>query len=91
MTKIVKDILEIARHRNGVSGQPFWAVRFIADANDDDNPAEFLAILTDTDSECYVLCVDLLAKYGVSFGQNSWRGDHFETELREAIKACKGF
>lgn len=34
---------------------------------------------------CFVLDVDMAASGDVSFGHNSWRGDHFEGALRRAI------
>lgn len=76
----VKEIVEIAFHRNGVGGTPFFAVRF----KDGEN-CLYLAILTHTYGECYVICTDLLESEGVGFGRNSWRGDAFEDELRPAI------
>lgn len=49
--------------------------------------ANFLAILFDEPGRCAVICLDLIPTCGVKFaGGNSWRGDHYETELRAAIE-----
>lgn len=101
--KLINQILEIAWHRNGVGGRGFYAVRFTSDIDavdertaktwnippgDGMKNAQFLAVVTDTPGECYVICTDLLATCGVKFaGGNSWRGDHYEPELRAAIDA----
>ena len=102
---VVKKVLEVAWHRNGISGRGFYAVRFTCDiegtspeqaalwnipASPPQPDANFLAVLTDTPGECYVVCTDHLAAHGVAFGKNSWRGDHYEGELRAAIEAADG-
>jgi hypothetical protein len=103
MNNLVKEVVEVAWHRNGISGRGFYAVRFIADVEGLDastaklsglpsgsgvRNAKWLAILTDDPGECYVICTDLLETCGVKFaGGNSWRGDQYEPELRDAIKA----
>lgn len=46
-----------------------------------------LGIVFDEPHHVAVLAVDPLSnKPGVEFGANSWRGDRFEQELRDAIK-----
>lgn len=99
--KLVNKVLEVSWHRNGVGGRGFYAVYFLADIEavsdveaetwnltegEAIKDAKWLAVLTDTPGECYVICTDLLATRGVRFGANSWRGDRYEPELREAIK-----
>jgi len=83
-------VQEVSWHRNGISGVGFYAVRFKAEVGLDavgKKDANWLGILFDTPGECAVICLDLLETCGVKFGGgNSWRGDAFETELREAIK-----
>jgi len=102
----VKNIQEIAYHRNGISGEGFYAVRFTADiegigkkeaafwnvpAEPTQADANFLAILFDGPGQCAVICTDRIATHGVKFaGGNSWRGDHYEDELRAAIEALDG-
>lgn len=86
MAKIVDEVLEVAFHRNGICGRGFYAVRFLSTV-EGKGKLNFLATLTDDPGECYVICTDLLPTCGVKFaGGNSWRGDHYEDELREAIK-----
>lgn len=78
-------IIEKAYHRNGVSGEGFWAVRF-QHRPDQFSPTEtFVATLFAGEGQCAVLSVDRLASWGVAFGHNSWRGDTFESQLRQAI------
>lgn len=96
---MVNTVQEIAYHRNGVSGKGFYAIRFTADMEGNDNPIwgaitpsrpnlNWFAALTDDPGECYVICLDLIPEVGVKFaGGNSWRGDRFEPELRAAVAA----
>ncbi len=86
--KLINAVQEVAYHRNGVCGRGFYAVRFTADVEEvGPKDANWLATLTDDAGECYVICLDLIPTCGVRFaGGNSWRGDHYEPELREAIK-----
>ena len=73
-------IREVAYHRNGVCGAPFHAVRFRFENE------EMLAIVFEEPGECAVLSIPKLSEpAGVAFGRNSWRGDHFETDVRRAI------
>ncbi len=74
---------EIDRHRNGISGAPFWAVLF-----DDEEGHELIAVVFDEPHYVAVLGVAVLADAGkgVKFGMNSWRGDAYEPALRAAIR-----
>lgn len=83
-------IHEIAHHRNGVGGEDFHVVTFACPEG-----GEMIGILfgleTDHDEvkwngRCAVLNRDLLADGVIKFGRNSWRGDQYEAELREAIE-----
>lgn len=84
----IKSIQEIAYHRNGISGIPFYFVRFTA--NNANANANFLAtVFANSDEDrgyCAVICLDMIESHGIAFGRNSWRGDDFEPELRAAIK-----
>ncbi len=98
----VRSVQEVAFHRNGIGGNGFYAVRFTSDVpvisekesefvnvppTKGKNNANWLAILFDDPGSCAVICLDLIPTCGVKFaGGNSWRGDNFEPELREAIK-----
>lgn len=87
MHNLVKEILEVSCHRNGICGAPFHAIRFIAsDEAESSSGHQFLATVFHENGHCAVIDLDLIAEHGVSFGYNSWRGDHFEPELRKAIK-----
>lgn len=71
-------ILEVAWHRNGCCGEPFYAVRFI------DEGTKLLALVFDQPDR--VVVIDpAKAAVSVAFGTNSWRGDIYEAALRQAI------
>jgi hypothetical protein len=75
-------IIAIAYHRNGICGAPFDVVLF------EDKGAEGsrkVAVLFEERCHCAVLDVDKLAAGDIAFGSNSWRGDHYEAHLRQAI------
>lgn len=76
-------IIAFAHHRNGIGGAPFAVILF-EDAGAEGSRK--VAILFEQDSHCAVLDVDKLAAGDIAFGSNSWRGDHFEEPLREAIR-----
>lgn len=80
-------INEVAYHRNGVCGAPFWAVRFRWRPDGESQEENFIAVLFDEPGRCAVLGLDRMDTMGVAFaGGNSWRGDRFEGELRRAIE-----
>lgn len=79
--------LTVAYHRNGVGGEPFHLIRFTcAEAKGD-----FIAIrfADDPDSinpRIAVLNVPELAAGNIAMAEgNSWRGDHFVTQVDAAI------
>jgi hypothetical protein len=75
-------IINIAHHRNGVSGAPFDVVLF------EDRVPEVsrkVAIVFDEPHHCAVLDVAKLAAGDIAFGSNSWRGDDYEPHLRTAL------
>lgn len=73
-------IKEVAYHRNGICGEPFNAVHFM------DGNREMLGIVFDESAYCAVVQLNQPQGFTVQFGINSWRGDHYEDELRKAIK-----
>lgn len=87
--KLVKEVKQIEFHRNGVGGAGFYAILFISHVDEKDSL--MVATLFDEFGYCAVLRVPDLSDIdkGVSFGVNSWRGDCFEPELREAVKKQK--
>jgi hypothetical protein len=83
MGKLIKKVTQIEYHRNGVCGDPFYAVLFT-----DSEKRNMLGVVFDAPMSVAVFEVGLLndPKIGVTFGHNSWRGDHYEPELRSAIR-----
>lgn len=85
-------IKKIARHRNGVAGEGFWVVTFYDQSLGDQYRMVGVLFGLDEDSRekwngrCAVLNIDLLDDGIIEFGENSWRGDHYESILRDAIK-----
>lgn len=75
------EITKVSYHRNGVSGEGFFAVTF----NDKEHGPMF-AVVFETSRHVAVFRRDLIGAGVIEFGQNSWRGDHFENDLRAAIK-----
>jgi hypothetical protein len=76
-------IIDIARHRNGVCGEPFDLVLF------QDRGAEGsrkIGIVFEAPHHCAVLDVAKLADGDIAFRSNSWRGDTYEPHLREVIR-----
>lgn len=75
-------IKQIAYHRNGVSGLGFHAVLFAVRGK----PSEpMLATVFDEPGAVSIIRTDLIESVGVTFGENSWRGDYYENALRAAI------
>lgn len=73
---------QVARHRNGVSGAPFHVTLFRDEAG-----RLMLGIVFDEPTYVAVLDLQEVAAGNIAFGSNSWRGDHYETGLREAVQA----
>jgi hypothetical protein len=73
--------IAIAHHRNGVAGAPFDIILF------HDGESRKVAIMFEEQGHCAVLDVAKLAAGDIAFGSNSWRGDHYEPGLRDAIAA----
>lgn len=80
--RTIRSIKQIASHRNGVGGEGFHAVLFTAREGN----RHMVATVFEAPGHVSVLEVPMLSmKEGVTFGLNSWAGDTFERELREAI------
>jgi hypothetical protein len=78
--------LEVAYHRNGVSGDGFHVVRFI---DPDEGNDVMVGIVFKAPGHVAVLSVNRLAGLGgreatVAFGVNSYRGDVYAPFLRRA-------
>lgn len=76
----MKRIVDVAHHRNGVSGEPFYVVRF------KDGRQNMIGIVFEATGSVAVFDTDLLKQDVIAFGQNSWRGDDYEGDLRKAIE-----
>lgn len=77
-------IENIQRHRNGVSGAPFHVLLFR-----DPVEGRMLGIVFEQKYHVAVFNLDKLALGNIAFGVNSWRGDHYEPHLRNAIARCE--
>lgn len=76
----MRKILDVAHHRNGVSGNPFHVVTFR------DGRQKMIGIVFEEHGNVAVFDSKLLAADVIEFGVNSWRGDDYETFLRDAAK-----
>ncbi len=76
-------LVDVSWHRNGISGEGFYAVLF-----DDPENGRMIASLFDSPGHCAVYSIKELNKGNIAFAMgNSWRGDHYENELRKLIEA----
>ena len=76
-------ILKASFHRNGVGGAGFYAIIF----KDVGEKKTMVASLFDENCYCAVYDIEQLQKHNIEFGNgNSWRGDHYETELRPLLE-----
>ncbi|APR53123.1 hypothetical protein CA223_04060 [Sphingomonas koreensis] len=71
-------ILEVAYHRNGCAGEPFYAIRFRYQRQ------LLLGFVFDCPDRIVVID-PLAAAETVASGVNSWRGDLYEATLRNAV------
>lgn len=76
----MRKILNVAHHRNGVSGNPFYVISFR------DGRQKMIGIVFEGRGNVAVFDSDLLAQDVIAFSENSWRGDDYETFLRAAAK-----
>jgi hypothetical protein len=78
------EIVDIQHHRNGVMGEPFYAITFTEEGS------RKVATVFQANWHVAVLDIDLLAAGNITFGENSWRGDNYAPQLRAAIAAKYG-
>jgi hypothetical protein len=79
-------IKKIAHHRNGVGGNGFYVVLF-SWKEEGTHKRNMQGIIFNGRGNCAILDVDEMVKCNIDFAMgNSWRGDHFESDLRKAIK-----
>lgn len=70
----------IQYHRNGISGSPFHVLIF-----QDASQGRMVGIVFEQKHHVAVFNLDKLAFGDIAFGSNSFRGDHYEPHLRNAI------
>src|SRR5574343_542913 len=77
-------VKDVAWHRNGISGEPFAVVLFTHEGNR--IPEDLMVgIVFQSEGHVAVFNVARLAQGDIKFASNSYRGDRFERELREAV------
>lgn len=93
-------IHEVARHRNGVCGEGFYAIRFydldqnrefvatifgyVPAPHRDEDEPEYVSDPIYRDPHVAVLDTNLIGQT-IEFGVNSWRGDRYADDLYRAI------
>jgi len=79
------EIREVARHRNGVAGLPFYVVLF----NDTDaGMFNQLAMIDEDGKDCRVINAGLVVTgghIGQQIGMNTWRGDCYLSDIHDAM------
>ena len=74
-------------HRNGITGAPYHVVIFDW-LEKGDQHLNMCAFVFEEAIHIAVTKIDMLAEHNVEFAKgNSWRGDSFENEIRDYIKA----
>jgi hypothetical protein len=78
----------IAHHRNGISGEPFYAVLFTMKEAGYPPRNMVASYFPGERLNCYcaVLDVDMLTAGNVTFGENSWRGDRYADQIKTWIE-----
>lgn len=80
MNDLTINVLEVAHHRNGITGASFNVVKF--DMKEDAENRRMVGIVFKEADHVAVLDLDLLTDGDI---KTAWRGDHFASELRKAI------
>ena len=79
---------EIAHHRNGIAGEPFYVVKFQDSAMPE---RKMVGVVFKKKYETAVFDRRELGKGNIAFAEgNSWRGDHYDEPLRAAIQEQEG-
>ena len=92
-TKMKRKIVKKDYHRNGICGEGFH----VGIIKDDDGSSKLFVHFPNNDKEGYmtkkgavrtaILDVDLVGKKEISFGVNSWRGDHYHDLIQDELIA----
>lgn len=86
----MQQVKEIAYHRNGICGLGFYVA--VVKEKEDGKERDMLVIrFPDADDQmgsvvCAAFDLALLAEKNITFGVNSWRGDHYYVAMDAAIK-----
>lgn len=83
------NITNITHHRNGVAANGFAVVLFTTGRGK--SRQNMVATVFPERGNIAVLDADMTAAGNIKFGENSWRGDEFESQLRSAIAAHVGY
>lgn len=83
--KMIKNIIGVSYHRNGVQGTPFNVVLF-TDSHTGEKMVGIIPAFDKNPNNAFVLSVDKMVQDNIRFAENSWRGDNYADELKEAIK-----
>jgi len=78
--KLVTKVIDIQYHRNGIMGEGFHVILFKS------GKQNMMGVVFEDNNYCAVFDTDMLKDSNIKFGSNSWRGDNYEPELRNAIK-----
>src|SRR5438270_3935655 len=74
-------VKQIAYHRNGTSGEGFHVVKFSS------GKQNMLATVFETHGRIAIFDIALLVQGNITPGENSWRAEDFEQDVRTAIAA----
>jgi hypothetical protein len=78
--------IRVDYHRNGIGGIGFHVALF-DNKTSEGTERRMVGVVFPEAGACAVFDVDELSKGNIQFAHgNSWRGDHFEPQLREAIE-----
>ena len=77
-------VKQLAYHRNGICGTPFWVAII-----EDEDGRDKVVIRFPGECRCAALDIDLLEERKIAFGENSWRGDHYVDDIDAAIRAIE--
>jgi len=77
---LVTKVIDIQYHRNGIAGAGFHVILFKS------GKQNMMGVVFEDVGYCAVFDTDMLNAGNIKFGSNSWRGDNYEPELRNAIK-----
>lgn len=81
----ITSIDSVDRHRNGTGGAAFDVVKFKYLEPGTEEERNMMGVVFEQGGHVAVFDTDLVGQGNTSFGSNSWRGDQFEKQLRQAV------